>query len=145
MVGDTDDWIELYNTGDTDFDLGGYYISDDVDKRFVKDDVSLVLAAGVVVPKKGVLLLWADGQPAQGTLKAPHLSFKLSADGEGVWLSNPAGYLVDSIEFGKIPPKVAETERGSLARFPDGTGPFQWCSHYSPEKVNGDHCTGESL
>jgi hypothetical protein len=136
-AGDKDDWIELFNLDSEPASLKGYYISDDVDTRLIQ-----ILPAEAVVPGHGVLLLWADQQPAQGPL---HMNFKLSAGGEGVWLSNTQGYLVDSIEFGTIPPNDAGTELTSFGRFPDGTGKFQWCSVSSPEKVNGDHCGGQSL
>ncbi len=140
LVGDTDDWIELYNSADSDFSLQGYYLSDSVKKRF-KDRV----VAGTIVPAHGVLLVWADTQTNQSSARSPHMSFKLSSDGEGVWLSNPSGYLVDSIEFGKMPPNDAGTEWTSLARLPDGTGEFHWCSESTPDELNGNTCEGENL
>ena len=136
-LGNTGDWIELYNLGDTDVNLAGSCISDSANKRFKS-----VLGNDVVVPARGLLLLWADGQPNEGDT---HLTFKLSSSGDGVWLSNSEGYVVDSIEFGSIPTNDAGTEDTSLARFPDGTGKFIWCSKSSPEELNGDHCTEESL
>lgn len=140
IFGNSGDWIELYNIDNKDFDLEGYYISDSVNKRF-KD----VFAAGYIVPAKGVLLLFADGQPLETRAIEPHLSFKLSNQGDGVWLSNPSGYLVDSVEFSILPPNDAGTRWTSFARFPDGTGEFQWCTAGTPNKRNGDHCTGQTL
>lgn len=146
MTGDTDDWIELYNWGALAVDLGGYYVSDDVDERFVS-----VLPTGTIIPAGGVLLLYADAEPSQTQVNVEHgvawihLNFKLSSDGEGVWLSNPGGYLVDSVEFGAIPPNTAGTQWTSLARFPDGTGAFGWCSMSTPDELNGDRCNGEAL
>jgi hypothetical protein len=146
-AGDADDWIELYNTSDTEFDLGGYYVSDDVDSRFAKDGgtVSLALESGVILPANGVLVLWADKQPGQSTRAAPHLSFALSAQGEGVWLSNPSGYVVDYVEFGMAPTVAPGSASPSFARFPDGTGSFKWCSVPTPEARNGTQCRGEWL
>lgn len=138
LVGDTDDWIELYNDSDDDFSLEGYYVSDDVDERFKS-----VLAPGVVVPARGVLLLWADGQPLQSNTRAPHLAFQLSSGGEGVWLSNPGGFVVDSVEFAALPAGSAGELWTSLSRFPDGKGSFGWCSVSSPEEPNGPACAGE--
>ena len=135
LVGDTDDWIELYNDSDEDFPLEGYYVSDDVDERFKS-----VVAPGVVVPARGVLLLWADGQPLQSNERAPHLAFQLSSEGEGVWLSNPSGLVVDAVEFAALPLSSAGELWTSLSRFPDGTGPFSWCSVSTPEELNGSAC-----
>jgi hypothetical protein len=98
---------------------------------------------GAIVPARGVLLLWADTQPNQSNVRAPHLSFQLSSTGEGVWLSNPSGYVVDSVEFSGLLPNSGNWT--SLARFPDGTGVFTWCSQASPEELNGAACAGEKL
>ncbi|HTU57015.1 MAG TPA: lamin tail domain-containing protein [Polyangiales bacterium] len=140
LVGDTDDWIELYNPTDQAFDLTGYFISDSANHRF-KD----AFQAGVTVPAGGVLLVWADAQPLQSSPRAPHLSFQLSSAGEGVWLSNPQGDLVDSLGFGLTPPNRVGTQWTSLQRFPDGNGSPRWCTEASPEALNGAQCTGEQL
>ena len=147
IFGNAGDWIELYNNSDKDFDLGGYYVSDSVNKRFKDQFPAVAEDAGQAfkVPAKGVLLLFADGQPLESTPIEPHLSFKLSNAGEGIWLSNPAGYLVDWVQFSTLPPNSAGTSWTSLARIPDGIGEFQWCTQASPNELNGDHCTGEVL
>jgi hypothetical protein len=140
MVGDTDDWIELYNPTDEEFQLEGSYISDSANKRF-KDQ----FIAGTVIPANGVLLVWADAELTQSSARAPHVSFKLSATGEGVWLSNPDGYVIDSVDFGKMPMDPSGEEWTSLARFPDGAGPFVWCTESTPDELNGSGCGGEIL
>lgn len=140
MVGDTDDWIELYNSSNDAFSLAGYYLSDSPNRRF-KDK----FVEGTVVPARGVLLVWADGEVEQSSSRSPHMSFKLSSQGEGVWLSNQEGYVVDYVDFGDVPPNDAGTEWTSLERFPDGTGSFQWCSESTPDELNGSACKGQSL
>ncbi|HEY5961233.1 MAG TPA: lamin tail domain-containing protein [Polyangiaceae bacterium] len=140
MVGDTDDWIELYNPTDAEFQLEGYYISDSAGKRF-KDQ----FVAGTVIPAKGVLLVWADAEPEQSSVRAPHTTFKLSSSGEGVWLSNPDGYVIDRVDFGSMPVNPSGGEWTSLARFPDGTGPFSWCTESSADELNGSKCIGQTL
>jgi len=150
LFGNVGDWIELYNNSDKDFDLGGYYISNHVKKRFEYQFPEGAADAGdaaqvYTVPANGVLLMFADAQPLESIPLEPHLSFKLSAKGSGVWLSDSAGYLVDWVQFGALPPNDAGTNWTSFARFPDGTGEFQWCTQASPKELNGDHCTGEVL
>jgi hypothetical protein len=140
LVGDTDDWIELYNPTQQDFDLGGFFISDSANHRF-KD----TFQEGVTVPAGGVLLVWADAQPLQSSVRSPHLSFQLSSTGEGVWFSDPDGYLVDSLGFGLTPANPEGTEWTSLQRFPDGSGTVQWCSEATPDALNGARCGGEQL
>jgi hypothetical protein len=135
--GEPDDWIELYNLNQAPAVLDGYYLSDDIDARYKQK-----LSREAEVPGHGVLVLWADEQPSQGPL---HLNFKLSSQGEGLWLSNPEGYVLDSVEFQAFPPNDAGVDETSLGRYPDGTGPFQWCSVFSPGIPNGDECAGELL
>jgi hypothetical protein len=140
LFGETGDWIELYNVSDEDFDLGGCYISDSMKRRF-KDQ----FPSGYIVPAKNVFVMFADGEALKTSAIEPHLSFKLSESHEGIWLSDPTGYLIDSIEFSQEPPNDAGTQWTSLARFPDGTGKFEWCTDGTPEELNGDVCLGEVL
>jgi len=70
----SNDWIELYNDSHTPVNIGGMYISDsrnELRKHQIPDNNPLK----TTVPAKGYLILWADGQPAKGTL---HLNFSLS-------------------------------------------------------------------
>ena len=145
IAGDTYDWIELYNTSDTDFDLGGCYISDSAKKRFKYQFPSVDAGERYLVPAKGVLVGFADGTPKDSSAIEPHFGFRLSDTGEGVWLSNPEGYVIDSVQFGWIPPADGGTKRTSFARYPDGTGEFQWCSESTFNELNGDSCNGDVL
>jgi hypothetical protein len=111
--GEYDDWIELYNAGEHDAHLEGYFITDSSDRPFEQ-----VLPPEAVVPARGYLLLWADEQPDQGPL---HFPFALSAGGESVHLANPNGNLLDGTDYG--PPPHGDY---SYARIPDGSGAFQW-------------------
>ena len=125
-TGEYDDWIELYNDSDSDADLSGCFISDDPDNPQRHE-----LPEGTTVRAGGVLLLLADRGTEQGPL---HLSFALDRSGEGVWLTDSADNLVDSVEFGLAPGEY------SFARFPDGTGDFEWCAVPSPDELNGSAC-----
>ena len=105
---DRPDWIEIYNAGETDVDLNGYYLTDDL------TDLTLHQVAGsVVVPANGFVLFYADGTPAQGVL---HTSFRLSStNGEDLAIVAPDGStIVDSYSFG------AQTADISEGRLPDG-------------------------
>jgi hypothetical protein len=76
--GDYPDWIEIYNTSNAEIDLGGIFLTDDLtmpDRHRIAD--------GVVIPARGYLLLYADGQPQQGPR---HLNFKLEKNGESIGL-----------------------------------------------------------
>jgi len=89
------DVIELYNSGNAALDLSGWGISDNPTslRKFV-------FASGTTIGAGQYLLLFADSSSVAPGI---HLGFSLSADGEGVYLSNtPAAgsTLVDSVTFG---------------------------------------------
>lgn len=90
--GEFDDWLELFNTGDTDLNLSGWRIADEnaYDDAFEFSDT-------VTIDAQGYLLVWADNDTEQGPL---HASFKLSADGEAVWLYDAEGLVVQHLTFG---------------------------------------------
>ncbi len=118
--GEFDDWIELYNAGDTDFALDGYTLSDD----------PIAPAKGaletLVVPAQGYKVLWLDDQ-VEGL---DHFAFKLDASGEQIALYAPDGSIVDQLMFGEATTDV------SFARVPDG-GAFTTCAVSSCGATNG--------
>lgn len=138
-AGSSGDWVELFNTRDMAFDLSGYYLSDSVNDRFKGQ-----LPANTIIPGRGALLVWVDGQNQCNPL-SPHLPFKLSSGGDGIWLSDPRGYLVDFVEFPAVPADPTEKLSISYARFPDATGRFRWCTKSTPAATNGANCGGQLL
>ena len=86
-AGEFDDWIELYNAGTSPVNLAGYYFSEEItDPTFweIPDtDPSLT-----TIPAGGYLIIWADKDPEQGP---HHIDFKLSADGQEIYLYGPDG------------------------------------------------------
>lgn len=123
--GEFDDWVELYNAGDTELDLAGYTVTDDPAMP-----AKATLQAGLTIPAHGYKLLWCDGQ-VQGL---DHLSFKLDAAGEAFAIFTPDGTLVDKVTFG------AATTDISVARFPDGTGALAECNVPTCGTRNGASC-----
>ena len=120
------DWLELYNATAEDIGLSGFYLSD-----AHKNPTKAALSPGLVIKAGGVLLLWADGNTTQGIL---HLPYKLSAAGEGLYLSDPEQTLIDSVKWDTATPDA------SYSRLPDGTGAFVWCGWGTPNKLNGPSC-----
>ena len=121
--GQTDDFIELVNTGPKSIMLSDYFVSDKPNEATRLPDVELTGGA--------TLLLWADNDPEQGAL---HLPFKLSASGTPVLLWATTCELVDLVEVPELP------RSESYARLPDGTGDFSICRYATPERANGDSC-----
>lgn len=104
LNGEDDDWIELVNTTNTTIDLAGFYLSDDP-----LNLMAWAFPAGTTIPANGYLLVWADKDTLQQGL---HANFKISADGEYVYLSNGLN-VHDQISFG---PQIANISYG---RCPD--------------------------
>lgn len=109
-AGQHEDWIEIYNKSDNAVSLNGLYLTDDV----AKPDKWL-FPLNTSIPGKGYLIVWADEDQSQGPL---HASFKISAGGEFLMLSNGAGGVIDSVSFGQ---QIVDSTYG---RYPNGTGPF---------------------
>lgn len=108
--GEFDDWIELYNTTTSPVDLSGWYLSDNpaiLDKW--------TFPAGSIVNGESYLIVWADEDGSQAGL---HANFKLSGDGEILYLVDPNLEVAQEIEFGE-----QEDDMG-YARVPNGTGDF---------------------
>jgi len=106
--GDSDDWVELHNTGNAPIDLGGMYLTDDTD-----DPTAWRIPDGTVLGTGGYILIWADGDIADSGL---HASFKLDAAGDSLALFDTDGLtLVDAMDFGRQTPDV------SFGRDPDGS------------------------
>jgi hypothetical protein len=121
--GERNDWIELWNKSPQPFDIGGYRLTDDVGVP-----TRWTFPSGTIIPAGGTLIVWADGQTAQGPL---HANFSLSAGGETVALFDPAGaVLVDGHQFG---PQLGDVAQGRMA-----TGDPTWyaLSSLTPGRPN---------
>ncbi len=68
----TEDWIELYNTADTEINLGGFHLSDKESKPGKWE-----IPAGTVIPAHGFLVFWCSGRDevSDGNY---HTNFKLA-------------------------------------------------------------------
>ncbi|MFT5764320.1 MAG: hypothetical protein ACI8VT_003066 [Saprospiraceae bacterium] len=86
---ETGDWIEIFNDYNTELDLSGYFLSDNL-----KNPAKWRFPQNTIVAANDFLLVWADG--AETGL---HTNFKLSKEGEEIALSNPDTLLLDSIIF----------------------------------------------
>lgn len=53
---DYSDWIELYNGEDFELDLGGYYITDDLE-----NPLKWEIPSETIIQAKGFIRFWADG------------------------------------------------------------------------------------
>ena len=118
-----DDWIELYNNSDAEIDLSGYFLSDNAE-NLQKWEVP----TGTSIGAADYLIIWADNDVDQAGL---HSSFKLSSQGESLFLVNPEGEIIDEVSF------AAQEADIAYGRFPNGTGSFTYLNPtFSAENQN---------
>jgi hypothetical protein len=108
-------------------DLAGWTLTDSL-----ADSAQFVVPAGYVVPARGFLLVWADGEPAQNSTNRPdlHVNFKLSRSGEAIGLFAPDRTLVDDVAFGAQLTDVSE------GRYPDGATTVRQLTLPTPGTTN---------
>lgn len=94
-VGTFPDWIELYNGGNASVDLGGMYLTDNLN-----NPTKWQFSEGTILKTGEYLLIWADNSSDSGG--GIHVNFALSANGESIGLFTSDGVtLVDSVTFTK--------------------------------------------
>lgn len=125
--GEFDPWIELFNPAGSLADLGGLFLTDDEE---VAD--KWPIPAGSEPCGGERLLVWADGEPAEGPL---HANFTLSPSGGTVYLYDGAGILIDSLTRPALAPNV------SFGRHPDGGTSLQQFLHPTPATANQPNAT----
>jgi hypothetical protein len=132
--GDYDDWIEIYNLGDTSVDMAGMYLTDDLTNT-TKFHIPTGYSSQTTIPAHGFLVFWADDETAQGPL---HTNFKLSGSGEEIGLYDTDGVTqIDAVVFG------AQTTDISYGRYPDGEENWRFFPTPTPGAVNNGAYSGE--
>ncbi len=119
-----EDWLELYNRGDRPLSLAGLHLSDDP-----LDPWAYALPDRLLAPGEH-LLVWLDGDVADGPLHAP---FRLDKKGETLTLASRTAIL-DRIAYG---PLGADQ---SLGRRTSGASGWLSCGRPSPGAANA--CDG---
>jgi len=94
---DEEDWIEIHNAGTKAVDLGGWYLTDDVDTPTKWAFPNVTLAPGAY------LVVFASGKDRRDPLGVLHANFKLRGSGEYLGLVRPDGHTVVS-EFSPMYP-----------------------------------------
>ncbi len=118
-----EDWIELYNYGNTTQNLTGFGLSDDQDLPY-----KWVLPAVSIAPGQ-FLLIWASGKDRK-TGNNLHTNFRISATGENIFLTSTTGVLVSGS------PSIDLGTNISYGRQPDGTGSWLYFNVPTPLASN---------
>jgi len=125
--GEQGDWIELYNTGSSTFDLSGYHLSDNK-----ANPTKFVIPNGVSIGAGGYLLVYATGRDEfdGGSL---HTNFKLSQSpgNEEVVFADQAGNLITNYEL-----EIANQLDHSRGRLTDGAADWGVLTNPTPGGPN---------
>jgi hypothetical protein len=124
------DWIELYNPTTQSVSLEGWSVTDRLD-----EPTKVALAAELVVPAQGYLVLYADGAPDLGPA---HLALRLRREGGQFGLVAPDGALIDGVTYGHQATDLA------AARTPDGADHWEIVWAVSPGQPNPDPGAGQA-
>lgn len=119
--GEYDDWVEIYNAGDSLYSLANHYLTDNLSDKAKWKFPNIQVAA------KSFYIVWCDSDTSQG---ANHTNFKLSASGEQLAIFNSSGSLIDSLTFG------AQKSDTSFGRFPDGSNAWKLMPQPTPGTAN---------
>lgn len=132
--GKWEDWIELYNAADFPIDVGGLWITDNLDEPGLWQ-IPTTAPDSTTIPPHEFLLLWADKEPQNGVL---HVDIKLSGDGEqiGLFASAEEGFqAIDKLTF------PAQQQNLSCGRFPDGSENMRYFISPTPGASNNGAAT----
>lgn len=99
--GSSPDWIEITNFTDTDFDLGGAYLTDDASEL-----LKWSFPAKSIVPANSSLVIFASGDDFSSGGEI-HTSFKLSSGGEYLALIAADGFTIEQA-FSPFLPEMHE-------------------------------------
>jgi len=121
-----DDWVEIYNKSAEEINLGGYFLSDDLNAATKWSFPDYLIQPGEH------LLVWCDRNLHQGEF---HSNFRLSSSGEqiGIFKKEPNGIRwVDAIEIPAIPSDF------SYGREDDAQNPWILFSNPTPGATNNN-------
>ena len=116
------DWVEIYNPGSATVDLGGMYLTDNLDNGNKWE-----IHAGTSVGARGYLVFWADDDTLQGPM---HAAFGLSKSGEEIGIFSACDLGNTRINGWKFGPVAADVAVGFK---PDYSGLTTPGVTYAPE------------
>ena len=104
--GDSPDWIELFNPGDSPVDLDGWYLSDDPAQLTKWPIPGITLGGGQFV------VIFASDKNRRDPAGELHTNFKLSAGGDYLALVRPDGVTVEHGYAPSYPAQITDVSYG---------------------------------
>ena len=122
--GEYPDWVELWNNSDHDIDLYSVGLSD------AHDTLKFIFTSHVILKADERMIVFCSDTNQVDPGKPFHAKFKLSSNGETVYLFDPDAYLIDQCTY-----RIMGTNT-SWALQPNGS--FVETTAYSPGYPNSD-------
>ena len=129
-LGETEDWIELFNNSNTPVDLAGWTISD--------GGIPHIFSSEIIDPGQ-YLVVFASGEVGRSQPGEPHVGFKLGASGESLELRSPSGVL--SLP-GWVSPDEFPAQQEDLSYGVGSDGALFFFTTPTPGAPNGDGQSG---
>ena len=108
--GEFSDWIEIYNAGERDASLSGYYLSDDPENLLKWQMPAYELKAGEYA------LIFASGRDS--TESEIHAPFKLSKEGEDLFITSADCTIISTLSFKNAEKNISVGWDGKAYRYP---------------------------
>ncbi|MGB7606066.1 MAG: CotH kinase family protein [Lutisporaceae bacterium] len=122
--GDFEDWIEIYNKGDTAINLNGFGLSDDSKQPF------LWTFPDITIEPKAFLIVWTSGENKNESGAPMHTNFKLKSKDSVLILTSP------NKSWSNIFALEPMGENISYGRVPDGSLELYGFDEGTPGKAN---------
>lgn len=119
-------WIEIYNSGYNAVEIGGCYLTDDLNnptKYWIPTGDSKTL-----IPARNYIMFWADGKPTRGI---DHLNFELKGAKVIALFEQNGKTMVDKFEISE-----PQYSNQSYGLFPDVNGKWQHLDKITPASNN---------
>ena len=133
IAGDNEDFVELFNQTANAVDIGGWYLSDNIDIP-----TKFEIPAGTIVPPNGFIMVMCSGEAQAGNLYAGgflNTNFRIhQCKEESVVLTDNTGTIVESHTYGSD--ISTNQEDHSWARDADGVGDWRVCTAPTPNASN---------
>lgn len=132
--GDNEDFIEFYNSGAADVDLGGYFLSDQP-----SNPDKFEIPAGTNVPAGGFLMVMCSGEGELATNLYVggnlNTNFKINqCQGESIIFSDPSGNILEQYDY--VSDIVTTQADHSWSRSTDGDNTWVVCVNPTPNASN---------
>ena len=122
--GDSENWLEIYNSGPTSANLSGCGLSDDLDDPFKWT------FPYYIIPPHNFALIWGSGKDRVDPSEPLHLNFSLDNDEGVIFLTSSQGVILDLLVTIESPIDI------SFGRLPDGGNEVGLLDSASPAASN---------